>query len=222
MLPKCAAALIALTLALTGPALGQSAPRIKAKLVAFDGKILTLDDGSGKMLAVGLLDGAHIVQQQKRALSDIKTGDYVGATVIAARDGSRHAEEVHVFPPSLEGAGEGLFAVGAGHFMLDGTVSAVQPGQLTIAYRGAEGGDGPGCTGRAPALGGCKGSAVVTVANGVPVSALVDGDKTLLVSGAVVAVSIIAGPDGKPVTPGLTVEEVPGPAGPATPPAAGH
>jgi len=65
---------------------------------------------------------------------------------------------------------------------------------------------GPACSGRAPKAGGCKGSTTIAVAAGVPVIALLDGDKSLLVPGAILAVSILAGPDGKPVTPGLTVE----------------
>jgi hypothetical protein len=193
-------------LALPSLAMAQTLPRIKATVVAFDGKALTLDDGSGKPMVVGLTPTTRIVRQEKRALADIKTGDYVGATLTVARDGSRHAQEVHEFPESLRGSGEGLVGMANNRFMIGGTVSAIAPGSLTLDYRGSEGEDGPACSGRAAKAGGCRGSSAIAVAAGVPVIALLDGDKSLLVPGAILAVSILAGPDGKPVTPGVTVE----------------
>ena len=195
-----------MALAFVPAAQAQTLPRIKAKLVSFDGKVLTLDDGDAKPMLVGLMASTRIVKQEKRALADIKPGDYVGTTVIAAKDGSRHAQEVHVFPESLRGSGEGMVAAGTNRFLVGGTVSAAVPGLLALDYHGSEGADGPTCSGRAAKAAGCQGSAPIAVAAGVPVIALVDGDKSLLVPGAILAVSILAGPDGKPVTPGLTVE----------------
>src|SRR3954468_2812667 len=193
-------------LALPSLAMAQTLPRIKATVVSFDGRALTLDDGSGKPMVVGLTPTTRIVRQEKRALADIKTGDYVGATLTLARDGSRHAQEVHQFPASLRGSGEGLVSIANNRLMIGGTVRAVAPGSLTLGYRGSDGWDGPGCSGRAAKAGGCRGSSAIAVVPGVPVIALIDGDKSLLVPGAILAVSILAGPDGKPVTPGLTVE----------------
>jgi hypothetical protein len=157
------------------------------------------------------MPGARIVAQEKRALSDIKAGDFIGATITLAKDGSRHAQEVHLFPESLRGSGEGLFPLDGGHFMIGGAVSAVSPTTLSLDYRGGSDAGAKDCTGRAPAAGGCHGHADLTVAAGVPVTALVEGDTHLLVPGAVVAVSILAGAEGHPMTPGLTVEAPPSP-----------
>lgn len=187
-------------------AMAQAVPRIKGVLMSFDGKLLTVKTIDPEPMRVGLMPVTRIVKQEKRALIDIKPHDYVGATITVAKDGSRHAQEVHVLPDSLRGSSEGLFAIDNGHFMLGGTVAKVDAGQLSVDYRGASDAGAATCTGRAPRTGGCDGHADVIVAAGVPVTALVQGDNSLLVPGAVLAISILAGPDGHPVTPGITVE----------------
>lgn len=205
-------------------AMAQGVPRVKGVVVSFDGKLITVKTGDPEPMHVGLMSSTRIVKQEKRSLADIKPGDYIGATITIAKDGPRHAQEVHVFPPSLRGTSEGLFSVDAGHFMIDGTVTDVAANLLTLEYRGASDAGASGCTGRAPPTGGCEGRVDLIVANGVPVTALVQGDTSLLVPGAVLAISILAGPDGHPVTPGLTVEGMatqsgaqPEPGAPASP-----
>ena len=212
-------AVLSLALALSllpAAAMAQGVPRIKATVIAFDGKILTLDTGDASPMSVGLLPNTKIVKQEKRSVADIKQGDYAGATFITAKDGSKRAQEVHVFPESLRGNGEGIVSVGGNRFMIGGVVSASGPASLSLDYHGAQGGEGAECTGRprlpiTPGVG-CQGTANLTVAPGVPVVALVDGDPGLLVPGTILAVSILAGPDGHPVTPGLTVQGMAPPA----------
>ena len=212
------ASLLLCLFALSSPATAQTVPRIKAKLLSFDGTLMSVDAGDAKPMTVGLMPATKIVRQEKRALTDIKAGDYVGATFITAKDGSRRAQEVHVLPDELRGSGEGVIAAGTSRFTIGGTVSGTAPGTLTVQYHGSEGGDGAACTGRAlPLPGGCQGSATIAVAAGVPVIALVHGDKSLLVPGAVLAISILAGPDGHPVSPGLTVEGMAQPDSPKAP-----
>ena len=206
------AALLALVLVpvVTAPnAFAQGVPRIKATILSFDGQTLNVTTGEGKnvqAMSVGLLPTARIVRQEKRALTDIAAGDYVGATVTTGKDGILHAQEVHIFPEELRGSSEGVVPAGTGRSMIDATVRGTAPGVLSVDYRGADGADGAPCTGRAPPSGGCHGSADILVAPGVPVTALMAGDKSLLVPGAVLALSVMAGPDGRPVTPGLTVQ----------------
>ena len=68
------------------------------------------------------------------------------------------------------------------------------------------GSDGPTCTGRAPRQGGCKGELTFALAAKAPVITIKPGDKSMLAPGKVAAISVIAGPDGHLVTPGLTIE----------------
>jgi hypothetical protein len=78
--------------------------------------------------------------------------------------------------------------------------------EMTIAFRGSVGSDGPTCTGRAPRTGGCQGEVTFTLPAKAQVIAIRPGDKSMLTPGKVAAISVIAGPDGHLVTPGLTIE----------------
>ena len=201
-------------------------PRIKASVVAFDGAILTVrPDGEKDTMKIGIRPATRILKEEVKALSDIQPGSFVGATLVKSPIGSFNAQEVHVFPEALRGSGEGLYPAtpGSSRFILNGSVTAATPATLSIKFRG-ESGQGFDCAGRAPSnpLTGCQGSATIAVAAGTPVLALTPADKSLIKPGSVLALSIMAGPDGRPVTPGLTIEtvatpDVPLPAAPSTP-----
>jgi hypothetical protein len=47
---------------------------------------------------------------EKRTIADIKDNTFVGATAVKNRDGRWEATEVHIFPESMRGAGEGHYA----------------------------------------------------------------------------------------------------------------
>ena len=189
-------------------AFAQAVPRIKAKILSFDGKALTVTSGAGAeahTMTVSVLPTTRYMRLEDRALPAIAAGNYIGATVTKNKDGILRATEIHVFPEELRGSSEGIFDV-AGRSMINATVRGNAAGIVSVGYRGAEGGDGPACTGHAPRTGGCKGSADILVMADVPVTALVPADKSLAVPGAIIALSVMAGPDGRPVTPGLTFE----------------
>lgn len=202
-------------------------PRIKAQVVAFDGAIITVrPQGEKDTMKIGLRPATRILKEEPKPLSAIAAGSFVGATLAKSVAGAFNAQEVHVFPEELRGSGEGLYPAtpGSSRFILDGSVTAATPTTLSIKFRG-ESGEGAACTGRAPSnpLVGCQGNATIAVPAGTPVLALAAADKSQIKPGAVLAISIMAGPDGKPVTPGLTIEtvatpEVPLPAAPPEPP----
>ena len=209
-------------LGLSAAAQAQSVPRIKAVVVGFDGSFLTvMPDGEKQSMKIGVRPATRILQQTPKTLADIQSGDYVGATLTKTPRGDLNAQEVHIFPPVLKGSGEGFYPAtpGSSRFILNGMVTGTTGSFLMVRFRGAEG-DGAKCAGRAPLnpLNGCQGSATIAVAPAVPVIALTNGNKSLLVPGAVLALSIMAGPDGRPVTPGLTVESVATPPVPLPPP----
>jgi hypothetical protein len=189
-------------------------PRIRAKIMAFDGDTLTLQpDGTtadADWVRVTVRPDTRYVSTEKYKLAAIQPGDFAGAAVIAQSDGKLRAQEVHVYPGALRGSGEGRFPEGAaGRLMINGTVAASADGTLTLHYRGLAENNGV-CEGRAPVPltpTACTGDAAVTVAPGIPVTALTVGDKTLLVPGAMAIVSVATRPDGAKVTPGLIVEK---------------
>jgi hypothetical protein len=114
------------------PAVAQPVPRIKARVIGFDGKALRLDplssasatgDNSPPRLrmtpapapdgpfTVQVLSGTRYAVTVPALLSDIKEGDYAGAAVREA-NGKLTAQEVFLYPPGLAGTGEGRFSEG--------------------------------------------------------------------------------------------------------------
>ena len=65
-----------------------------------------------------------------------------------------------------------------------------------------------------------QGSIIIAVPAAAPVTALVEADKSHIVPGAVLALSLMSGPDGRPATPGFTIQSLPAPGGDAAPKAA--
>ncbi|HXR95211.1 MAG TPA: hypothetical protein VN718_04990 [Rhizomicrobium sp.] len=193
-----------------GHACAQEIPRIKARILSFDGKLLTVTSGTtGQTLTIGLMPNTRLMYETKADATSVKPGDYLGAT-LRKNAGLWQAEEAHLLPEALRGAGEGLYPLpsDASERIITGEVAKndLPSAQITIAFRGSVGSDGPTCTGRAPRTGGCQGEMTFALPAKVPVVALLAGSKSILTPGKVAAISVIAGPDGHLVTPGLTIE----------------
>ena len=213
-------------------AAAQDIPRIKARILSFDGKVMTVTSGTaGQSLSIGLIPSTHLMYEEKQDLAAIKPGDYAGATL--AKAGAKwQAAEIHLLPSTLQGVGEGLYPRPSApeQRIVTGAVNSNEGGVITIAFRGSVGSDGPTCTGRAPRQGGCKGEVSFAADPKTAVVAIRQGDKSILVPGKVAAISVVSGPDGHLVTPGLTIENETGgevsdapppkPAAPAKPGAA--
>ena len=203
---------LALAASLAGaPAWAQGIPRLKARILSFDGKTLNVSTGTqGETLSVGLMPATRLMYEEKAQASAIKPGDYLGAT-LAKSGGGWRAQEAHLMPQMLRGQGEGLYPLPSNPQDRVATGEVVtnnaEAGLVTIAFRGSVGADGPTCTGRAPRQGGCKGEISFALPAGTPVVALKPGDKSILAPGKTAAISVIAGPDGHLVTPGLTIED---------------
>ncbi len=200
--------------------------RVKAKLTAFDGQVMTLQPAPGakpgEALSVSVQPDTRYVRSDRISFDTIKRGDYAGAAVSQGRDGRLKALDVYSYAQALRGTGEGRFPEGE-RLIVNGAVSAAstdpkQAGTLILHYRGAVlTGLGRGrtlCEGRAspPAYASalaCEGDATIDVPPGTPVSALTVGDKSLLAPGRVVTVAMTKGSDGKNIAPGVIVEVPP-------------
>jgi hypothetical protein len=138
---------IALTAACTA-ALAQApaaAPiRIRGTIDSIDGNTLSVKARSGETMKVTVPDNVLVVGIAKASLADITSGKFIGTTTVGSRDGALVAEEVHIFPESMRGTGEGHrdwdlrpdskmtnAAVGDIKTMGDGKV-------LTVQYKGGE------------------------------------------------------------------------------------
>ncbi len=83
--------------------------RIRGTIEKLDGQNLTIKDRSGQSVKVTLADKFMVVGIFKGSLSDIANGKFIGTTTVGERDGALVAQEVHIFPESMRGTGEGHY-----------------------------------------------------------------------------------------------------------------
>jgi hypothetical protein len=101
----------ALTLALiAGTAFAQPPPRVRGVIQAVEGQTLVVTTRTEGTVRLQLTDMTGINGLEKRTMADIKDNTFVGATAVKDRKGRWQATEVHIFPESMRGAGEGHYA----------------------------------------------------------------------------------------------------------------
>jgi hypothetical protein len=91
-------------------AFAQRAPvptRIRGTIESVDGDTLTVKSRSGEDLKLHMANDMRVAGITKISLSDIKVGSFIGTTTVPGPDGTPKAVEVHVFPESMRGTGEG-------------------------------------------------------------------------------------------------------------------
>jgi len=194
-----------------------TAQRIRGKIDAYDPatRMLNLTTIDKKPILVELEPDVRVIYDARLKLTDLKTGDFIGSTTLKAADGKLRAQEVHLFPDVMRGAGEGQYPASEAkpnRLMTNATVSAVtaaaaNKGTITLNYRGATAAADGTCSGRANSGAGCTGNAEILVAPGIPVIGIMVGDESLLVPGAAVSVSAMPGIDGTWQSSRLTVEK---------------
>ncbi len=161
-------ALLALSLIATA-AFAQPSVRVRGAISAFDGKALAVKDAGGKSFDILLVDKTEIVFAQPIALGEIKPGDFLGVTSVKRGDGTLAAYEVRRFPKPLN-PGHRPFDGRDDQTMTNATVVAMVQSasgrELTLTYEG--------------------GSQKILVPENASISALVPGERSQLVPGAAV------------------------------------
>lgn len=105
--------LLAVLLAVAMPAAAQAATtaqpvHVRGTIVSSSGDSIVVNTGSGtERIAFG--QRTRIVGVVNSSLDKVTSGEFIGTTVAQQPDGSIKALEVHIFPPSLKGAGEGYY-----------------------------------------------------------------------------------------------------------------
>ena len=100
------------TLAATGSissAWAQDTVRVRGTVEGMDGPVYLVKTRSGDTVKVAVTDQPLFVAMVKASMADIKPGMFVGATGMTQPDGSQKAIEVHIFPESMRGTGEGHY-----------------------------------------------------------------------------------------------------------------
>jgi hypothetical protein len=122
----------------------QQTTRVRGTIEKLDGNVLMVKSREGADLHIALTDNAQVVGVEKAALSDIGVGSYVGSAAMPQPDGSQKALEVHIFPESMRGTGEGhrSYAPVPQSTMTNGTVgnavTAVEGHTINVKYRDGE------------------------------------------------------------------------------------
>jgi hypothetical protein len=81
--------------------------RVRGIVEKVDGSVLTVKSRGGETLTIKMADNVNVVAVVKASLADIKPGSFVGSAAMPEADGSFKAIEVHIFPESMRGTGEG-------------------------------------------------------------------------------------------------------------------
>jgi len=126
------------------------ATNVRGTITRIDGNTLEIKQRDGKSDTVRLAENAKIASVAKASLSDIKPGSFIGTAATPRTDGTLQAIEVHIFPESMRGTGEGNRAwdLTPKSSMTNGTVaqkpdkirnnkvSKVEGDSLTVEYNG--------------------------------------------------------------------------------------
>ncbi|NOJ47251.1 hypothetical protein HCN50_13505 [Bradyrhizobium sp. WSM 1744] len=118
--------------------------RVRGTVEAVDGDVLAVKSRGGEDVRLHMTGDVNVVGISKIALSDIKVGSFIGTTTVPGSDGSQNAVEVHVFPESMRGTGEGSrpYDLRPNSTMTNATVAESVVGNdghtLTIKYQGGE------------------------------------------------------------------------------------
>src|SRR6185437_489277 len=134
----------ALIAALCASAAAQT-QRVKGTIEKVDGNVLTVKTAQGAQERIALADNANIVAVVRASMADIKEGTFLGSAAMPQPDGSQKALEVHIFPESMRGTGEGHrpYAPVANSTMTNGsaagaTVTGTDGGSMTVKYKDGE------------------------------------------------------------------------------------
>jgi hypothetical protein len=167
---------------------------VRGKISAVEKQALKVTTSAGEVL-VKLPDDVRIGGVEAAQLSDIAAGNYVGATAVKQGDGSLKALEVHIFPESSRGTGEGHrpWDLQPGSTMTNANVEKVEQvavekiqGQLlTLKYK--------------------DGEQKIFIPPGTPIVKNVPGDRSLLKPGTGVYIPAMRGEDGTLTATRITV-----------------
>ena len=91
------------------PAAAQETVRVRGTIERIEGPVYVVKNRDGAEVKLTVTDKPLYVAIVKSTMDDIKPGMFVGSTGMPQPDGSQKAIEVHIFPESMRGTGEGHY-----------------------------------------------------------------------------------------------------------------
>ncbi len=161
----------------------QQTARIRGTVTALSAGTVDIATRDGEKVTAALAPNFSVASVGLGKITDIKPDSYIGTAAVPQPDGTLKALEIHVFDPSMRGAGEGnrpWDAPGPTNSMTNGTVGSVT-----------------GTTGRTLHVTYKGGAKDVLVPPDVPIVTMAPGSRDLLVVGAKVVAFGSKAADGK-------------------------
>ena len=126
------------------PAAAQETVRIRGTIESVDGDVYVVKSRDGAEIKVVMTDKPLFVAIVKSSMADIKPGMFVGSTGMTQPDGTQKAIEVHIFPESMRGTGEGHYDwdlkpnTKMTNANVEQTVAGVEGQTLSVKYKDGE------------------------------------------------------------------------------------
>jgi hypothetical protein len=126
------------------PASAQETVRIRGTIERVEGPVYVVKNRDGAELKLTVTDNPLFVAIVKSTMADIKPGMFVGSTGLTQPDGSQKAIEVHIFPESMRGTGEGHYdwdlkpQTKMTNANVEQTVAGVDGQMLSVKYKDGE------------------------------------------------------------------------------------
>lgn len=164
------------------------------------GDTLIVQTQEGRTQKLKLEQKSKVSYATRADLGAIAKGAYVGTTAVQAKDGTPRALEVHVFPESARGTGEGHrpWDLKAGSSMTNATVAGAEDGsgaQSTMTNGNVSEVSGASA-GKRLELSYAGGKQTVIVPPGTPIVRVEPADRTAITKGAHVFAAGAPQPDG--------------------------
>ena len=129
---------------ITSIANAQGTARLRGTVERMEGPMYVVKLRDGTEAKVSLAENGAVVAIVKASLADIKQGSFVGSTGMPQADGSQKAIEVHIFPETMRGTGEGHYPWDLRpqstmtNANVEQTVAGVDGQLLTLKYKDGE------------------------------------------------------------------------------------
>ena len=126
------------------PVSAQETVRVRGTIERVEGPIFVVKNRDGAEVKLTVTDNPLFVAIVKSTTADIKPGMFVGSTGMTQPDGSQKAIEVHIFPESMRGTGEGHYdwdlkpQSKMTNANVEQTVAGVDGQMLSVKYKGGE------------------------------------------------------------------------------------
>ena len=126
------------------PASAQETVRVRGTVERIEGPVFVVKSRDGAELKLTVTDNPLFVAISPSTMADIKPGMFVGSAGMMQPDGTQKAIEVHIFPESMRGTGEGHYdwelkpqsKMTNGN--VDQTVAGVDGPVLSVKYKDGE------------------------------------------------------------------------------------